>query len=81
MTSARAAVTYTQLCTQRPRWPRQPSKRLINRADLIQWLQDNPALNERLRTLAEERLHPRLDEIYAEPQVTVDAYQDFDEQD
>jgi hypothetical protein len=79
--AAAVAVAYTKLRTQQPRWPRQPSKRLIDRADLIQLLQDNPGLYERLRAVAESRMHGLLDEVYVESQVTVDAYPDFDETD
>ena len=73
------AVAYTKLRTQQPRWPRQPGKRLIDRADLMQLLQDNPGLYEQLRATTEERMHDLLDAVYIESQVTVDPYPDFEE--
>jgi hypothetical protein len=76
-----AAIAYTKLRTQQARWPRQPRKRLIDRADLMQLLQDNAGLYERLRALAERRLHELLDEIYTESQIVVEPYPEFDEPD
>ncbi len=78
--AAPVAVAYTKLRTQQPRWPRNPRKRLVDRADLMQLLSDNPGLYELLKDDAEQRLHPLLDEIYAESQVAFEEYPDFDDQ-
>jgi len=78
--AAPVAVAYTKLRTQQPRWPRSPRKRLIDRADLIQLMSDNPGLYELLKDFAEQRLHPLLDEIYAESQAAFEEYPDFNDQ-
>ena len=78
--AAAVRIAYTKLRTQQRRWPRTPRKRLIDRADVMQLLEDNPGLYERLRGIAEPRLHNLLDEIHAESQVEVDPYPDFEDE-
>lgn len=65
----------TQLHVSNPRFTAD-----IDRADLIELLQDNPGLYDRLRAVAEERLQPLLEAVYAESTVTVEPYPDFDDQ-
>ena len=77
------SIAHAKLRTQQSRWPRSPDKRLVDRADLIRLLRDNPGLYECLRERAEPALHDLLEEVRHESQLTdeLPPYPDDDDAD
>ena len=76
-------VAYSKLRTQQGRWPRAVDKRLIDRADLIRLLRDNPGLYEDLRARVDGDMLDMLDAVRAESKQSdeLPPYPDDDEAD